>query len=70
MGWEIMNHHPYTPDLAPSNFHLFWQMNLHLDRVEFQTDAELQCSVLNWVHSHDKTFYTAHITKLQDGKKR
>jgi hypothetical protein len=45
-------------------------MNLHLDSVEFQTDAQLQCSVLNWVHSHDKTFYTAGITQLQNGGKK
>ena len=22
-GWEVFNHPPYTPDLAPSDFHLF-----------------------------------------------
>jgi hypothetical protein len=23
MGWVIMNHPPHSPDLAPSDFHLF-----------------------------------------------
>jgi len=23
MGWELLQHLPYSPDLAPSNFHLF-----------------------------------------------
>jgi histone-lysine N-methyltransferase SETMAR len=27
-GWEVFNHPPYSPDLAPSDFHLF----LHLKK--------------------------------------
>jgi hypothetical protein len=36
MGWEIMNHPPYSPVLAPLDFHLFGPMKVHLEDQEFQ----------------------------------
>jgi hypothetical protein len=62
VGWEIRNHLPYKPDLAPSDFHLFEPMMVHLEGQKFQTDDELKHSVLNWLHSQDKTFYAAAIS--------
>jgi hypothetical protein len=47
LGWEIMNHFPYGPDLAPSDFHLFGAMKVHLGGQKFQTDYELKHGVLN-----------------------
>jgi hypothetical protein len=64
VDWEIMNHPPYSPDLAPSDFHLFWPMKVHLGRQKFQTDNELKCDVLNWLHSQDKTSYPAGISNM------
>jgi hypothetical protein len=29
-GWEILTHSPYSPDLAPPEFHLFPKMKKHL----------------------------------------
>lgn len=37
IGWEIIYNLPYSPDLAPSNFHLFGH--------KFETDEELKHSV-------------------------
>jgi histone-lysine N-methyltransferase SETMAR len=43
MGWEIMNQPPYSPDLTPSDFHLFGPMKARLE----VTDDELkQCPEL------------------------
>jgi hypothetical protein len=42
MGWEIMNHLPYRPDLVPSDFHLFRPMKVHLGGEKFQAEDELK----------------------------
>jgi hypothetical protein len=39
MGWETMNHPPYSPDLAPSGFRLFGPMKAHLGQQKFQIEA-------------------------------
>jgi transposase len=68
MGWEVTNHPPYSPDLAPSDFHLFGPVKVHLGR-KFQTD-ELRRGVLKWLHSRDNIFYTAVISNLQGELKK
>jgi hypothetical protein len=57
MGWQIMNHPQYNPDLALSDIDLFEPMKMHLGGQKFRTDDELRHSVLNWLYSRDKTFY-------------
>jgi histone-lysine N-methyltransferase SETMAR len=46
MGWEVMNHPPYSPGLAWSEFNLFGLMRVYLGGYKFQTDNELKHGVL------------------------
>jgi histone-lysine N-methyltransferase SETMAR len=46
MGWKVMNHPPYNPDLAPNDFHLFGSVMVHIRKHKFQTDDELKCSIM------------------------
>jgi histone-lysine N-methyltransferase SETMAR len=39
--WEISDHPPYSPELAPSNYHLFTKMKVCLVTQRFHTDKEL-----------------------------
>jgi histone-lysine N-methyltransferase SETMAR len=39
---EIFPHPPYSPDLAPSDYHLFRSLSNNLRGVSFNNDAELQ----------------------------
>ncbi|GFX48781.1 histone-lysine N-methyltransferase SETMAR [Trichonephila clavipes] len=41
-GWEMVSHPPYSPDLAPSDFHLFPELKKNLGGTQFQTDEEVQ----------------------------
>jgi histone-lysine N-methyltransferase SETMAR len=71
MGWEIMKHPPYSPDFTLSDRHFFGPMKVHLGGQKFQTDDKLQCSVLNWLCSQDKTFkLPASATCRDNGKMR
>jgi transposase len=42
LDWEIFPHPPYSPDIAPSDYHLFRSLSNNLRGVFFNTDAELQ----------------------------
>jgi hypothetical protein len=41
LDWEILPHPPYSPDLAPLNYHLFHSLSNNLCGVSFD-EAELQ----------------------------
>jgi histone-lysine N-methyltransferase SETMAR len=47
VDWEMMNHPPYSPDLASSDFNLFGPIEVHLGGQKFQTDDKLKHSVLH-----------------------
>ncbi|GBN63398.1 Histone-lysine N-methyltransferase SETMAR [Araneus ventricosus] len=44
-GWEIFDHPPYSPDLAPSDFHLSFKMKEFLGNKRFGSDEELENAV-------------------------
>jgi hypothetical protein len=50
LGLEILPHSPYSPDLAPSDYHIFRSLSSNLRGVSFN-DTELQ----NWLDE----FFTA-----------
>jgi hypothetical protein len=35
LNWEILDHPPYSPDLAPSDYHLFRSLQNHLNNKKF-----------------------------------
>ena len=47
-GWEVFNHYPpYSPDLAPNDFHIFLNLKKFLpgQPQRFQKDREAEMSV-------------------------
>jgi hypothetical protein len=67
MGWEIMNHPPCSPDLAPSDIYLFESKKVHLGQT-FETDKH-EHSVLNWLRSYIKLFMLLSSLTCQDNGK-
>jgi hypothetical protein len=45
LDWEILPHPPYSPYLAPSDYHLFCSLPNNLRGVSFNNNAEL----VNWL---------------------
>lgn len=62
--WEIFPHPPYSPDLAPSDFHLFPKMKNWLATQRFDDDDELRACVTEWLRSQAADFYDEGISKL------
>jgi len=46
--WDILDHPPYSLDLAPSDIHLFLRLKKHLAGKKFDGDDEVQEEVMTW----------------------
>ena len=42
LGWEVLIPPPYSPDIEPSNFHLFWSLQNSLNGKEFPLPGRLK----------------------------
>jgi histone-lysine N-methyltransferase SETMAR len=59
-----MNHPPYSPDLASSDFHLFLHLKKFLAGQRFNNDEDVKRAVQKWLSSRAATFYDEGIQKL------
>ena len=48
LGWEILPHPPYSPDLAPTNFHLFRSLQNSLNGKQFDSKEMVKRFVENF----------------------
>ncbi|KAL4113476.1 hypothetical protein QTP88_017091 [Uroleucon formosanum] len=62
--WELFNHPPYSPDLAPSDYFLFLHFKKWLGGQRFENDMELKNAVENWFNSQAASFYAEGLRKL------
>jgi hypothetical protein len=67
MNGELLPHSLYSPDLAPSNFHLFSPLKEVLGVKRFRTDNEVKLSVQQWLNEQPQFFFERRLMKLRDG---
>ncbi|PIC48334.1 hypothetical protein B9Z55_007346 [Caenorhabditis nigoni] len=65
LGWEVLQHPPYSPDLAPSDYHLFRSMQHHLAEKKFKSDEEVKIWVTNYFESQPAEFFKKGIETLR-----
>jgi hypothetical protein len=63
-NWELFDHPPYSPDLAPSDYHLFTYPKNWLGSQLFNNNEELAESVKTWLSSQAADFFDTSIQKL------
>ncbi|KAG5312954.1 MOS1T transposase, partial [Pseudoatta argentina] len=66
LKWEILPHPPYSPDIAPSNFHLFRSMAHGLADRRFHSYEEAQKWIDSWIASKDMSFIRRGIHVLPE----
>ncbi|KAG5321914.1 MOS1T transposase, partial [Pseudoatta argentina] len=63
---EVLPHPPYSPDIAPSNFHLFRSMAHGLADRRFHSYEEAQKWIDSWIASKDMSFFRRGIHVLPE----
>jgi hypothetical protein len=60
----LFNHPPYSPDLAPSNYHLFTYLKNWLRSQRFNNNEELMEGVKTWLSLQAADFFDTGLQKL------
>ena len=63
-GWTVIPHPPYSPDLAPSDYHLFGPKKERLRGNRYRNDYIVKTAVLNWLRHQPAEFYNTVIHAL------
>lgn len=66
LGWEILSHPAYSPDFAPSDFHLFRSLQHHLSDSHFTSVDEVHQSLADFINSKQPSFFRGGIRQLPD----
>ena len=64
--FQILPHPPYSPDLAPSDYHLFRHLKKALRGRRFSTNQEVMDAVREWCDSQSAVFYLTGIRAPKD----
>ena len=62
-SWKLLDHAPYSPDLAPSDFHLFPKLKQHLGGQRFNTDEEVKEAVSKFIDGLAAEFFEEGFQK-------
>ena len=64
LKWEVQSHPPYFPDIAPSDYYLFWSMAHGLADQQFRSYENIEKWLDSWIVSKDEHFYHKDIGAL------
>jgi histone-lysine N-methyltransferase SETMAR len=57
LGFQCLDHPPYSPDLAPSDYHLFPGLKKQLKVRHFSSDAEVIAAAETWLDGQPSEFF-------------
>jgi [histone H3]-lysine36 N-dimethyltransferase SETMAR len=66
LNWDVLPHPPYSPDIAPSDYHLFRSMTHGLAEQRFTSYEDTQKWVDSWIASKDESFFRHGIHMLPE----
>ncbi|KAF2359945.1 hypothetical protein FHG87_009295 [Trinorchestia longiramus] len=64
LGYETLPRPPYSPDLSPTDYHLFKHLSTFLDGKTFRSKQEVETTFKDFVASQPLTFYQQGINNL------
>jgi histone-lysine N-methyltransferase SETMAR len=64
LGWTVLPHPPYSPDLAPSDYHLFGKLKEFLRGNHYASVDDVKHGVQTWIKQTPATFFEKGIMDL------
>ena len=70
VGFQCLDHPPYSPDLTPSDYHLFLGLKKQLKSRNFSSDAEVIAAAETWSDGQLPEFFLSVLPKLEQRVKK
>ena len=64
-GFELVDHPPYSLDLAPNDFFLFPKLKKNIRRNFFSSDDDVMTSVKDWFEDQSPVFFLNGLQRLE-----
>ena len=70
LGFQCLDHPLYSPDLAPSDYHLFPGLKKQSKGRHFSSDAEVIAATETWLVGQHSDFFLSGLQKLGQRTKK
>jgi len=65
LGFQCLDHPPFSPDLAPSDYHLFPELKKQLKGRQFSSDSEVIAAAETWLDGQLSEFFFEWLAKVR-----
>ena len=65
LGFQCLDHPPYSPDLAPSDYHLFPGLKKQLKGRHFSSEAEVIAAAETWLDGQPSESFLEWLAKVR-----
>ena len=70
LSWEVLMHPPYSPDLTPSDYHLFWSLQNSLNRVKLASKEACENHLVQFFAQKSQKSYSDGIMVLPEKRQK
>ena len=70
LGFQCLDHPPYSLDLAQSDYHLFTGLKKQLEGCHFSSNMEVVAAVETWFGRQPSEFFLSGLQKLEQWAKK
>ena len=67
---QCLDHQPYSPDLAPSDYHLFPGLKKQFKGLHISPDARVTAAAETWLDGQHSEFFLSGLRKLEQRAKK